>query len=333
MIFTEIAGHTREKEILEKALKSHRVAHAYLFSGPFGIGKRTLAVAFAMALNCSETEVGYCGLCRDCGAIESRNHENLIEVVPRDKDDVPSSSGIIRIDRIREVIKALHFTASAGRRVVILDDAHRLQHEAAHAMLKTLEEPPEGAVIILVTSMARSLLPTIVSRCQLLNFRPLTAGVIEEFLIKNNGLTPAEAATAARFSDGAISRAVTYSSSSALEKRIEVLQGLDSISRHGERRLLELAEKLSKDADLQEILEFMKIWCRDVAMSREGMDRLMVNIDLKDYIKAEAPLRSILETYALIEAARSAIAPPRYGNKRLALEVMLMGMMDTGALI
>ncbi|MFQ5427549.1 MAG: DNA polymerase III subunit delta' [Thermodesulfobacteriota bacterium] len=333
MIFSEIAGHRREKEILEKALLSHRVAHAYLFSGPPGTGKKTLAMAFARALNCTEAEAGYCGLCRDCAAIDKHSHENVMEVVPEDKDDVPSSSGVIKIARVREVIKALHFTTRAGRKVVIVDDAHRFQSQAANAMLKTLEEPPEGAVIILVSSMARSLLPTIVSRCQLLNFRPLKADVVEEFLVRTKGLTPVDAAAAARFSDGAISRAIKYSSSAALEKRREILENLANISDHGERRLLDYAEVLSKDPELQEILEFMKIWCRDVAMGREGLERLMVNSDLKGFIKSRAPLRAVLDTFEMIESARSAIGPPRYGNKRLAMEVMLMGMMDKGVLI
>lgn len=333
MIFTEIAGHKREKEILERALASNRVAHAYLFSGPPGVGKRTLAMAFARAMNCSEVEAGYCGVCRDCEAIDKGSHENVIEVIPLDKDDEPAKNGLIKIGRVREVIKALHFTAQAGRRLVIVDDAHRFAPEAANAMLKTLEEPPEGAVIILVSSMPRFLLPTIISRCQLLCFRPLAVEVIEEFLRAQKGLTAEEAGTAARLSDGAVTRALKYSSSAALEKRIEILEGLRKISRLGERELLNFAEALSKNAELAEILEFMKIWCRDVAVSREGMERFMVNSDLKDYMKAERPLRAVLDTYSIIESAMSAIAPPRYGNKRLAMEVMLLGMMDRGVLI
>jgi len=333
MIFTEITGHSREKEILERALDSRRVAHAYLFSGPPGIGKRTLAMAFARAMNCSESKLGYCGVCRDCSAIDSGNHENVIEVVPEDKDGEAMANGIIRIARIREVIKALHFRAQRGRRVVVIDDAHRFAPQAANAMLKTLEEPPEGAVIILVSSRARSLLPTIISRCQLLNFRPLSVDVIETFLLEQKGLNAQEAAAAARFSDGAIARAVKYSSSTARGKRTDVLEHLKGISQSGEKRLLDYAEALSKDSELDEVLEFLKIWCRDVAMSSQGMEGLMVNIDLKNYIRPESPLRAVLDSYAMIEAAGRAIAPPRYGNKRLALEVMLMGIAELDVLI
>ncbi len=332
MIFTEIAGHEREKEILERALTSRRVAHAYLFAGPPGIGKRTLAMAFARAMNCAETEPGYCGVCRDCSAMDSGNHENVIEVTPEDKDGEASKTGIIRISRIREVIKALHFRAQRGRRVVVIDDAHRLAPQAANALLKTLEEPPEGAVLILVSSTARSLLPTIVSRCQLLNFRPLSAEVIEEFLLQQKGLSATEAAAAARFSDGAIARAAKYSSGAAMKKRMEVLENLRTISQQGERALLDYAETLSKDSELTEVLEFLKIWCRDVAMSSQGLERLMVNVDLKNYINAERPLHSVLDSYAMIEAAGKAIAPPRYGNKRLAMEVMLMGIAELDVL-
>ncbi len=330
MIFSEIAGHGREKELLRRALESGRVAHAYLFSGPPGTGKRTLAMAFAKAMNCAEAELGYCGQCRDCAAVDSHNHQNVIEVAPVDKDGVPSSTGLIRIARVREVIAALRFSVQRGRRVVVIDEAHKFAPEAANAMLKTLEEPPSGAVIILVSSMARLLLPTIVSRCQRLNFRPLTVEAVKEFLIAKKGISPSTAAVWARFSEGSVTRALGCSSSTAMEKRAEILEGLCSVRSQGQRRLLALALELSKDPDLDEILEFLKTWCRDMALMSEGMDGLMVNGDLKSFMRSGVLLRPVLETYEKIEAARTAIAPPRYGNKLLAMEVLLMDMADSG---
>jgi len=333
MIFNDISGHGREKELLSRALESGRVAHAYLFAGPPGIGKRTLAMAFARAMNCAEVETGYCGQCRDCMAIESHNHQNVLEVVPEDKDGAPSSTGLIRIDRVREVIAALRFSVRRGRRVVVFDEAHTFKKEAANAILKTLEEPPEGTVIILVSSMARMLLPTIVSRCQRLNFRPLTTDEVKEFLISKKGVSPATAEVWAKFSDGAIARALVCSSSTAMEQRGVILEGLRSVAEQGERRLLAFAHELSKSPELDDILEFLKTWCRDIALVSEGMDRLVVNGDLKSFMKTGPSTRSVLETYEKIEAARAAMAPPRYGNKRLAMEVLLMDMAGDGVLI
>jgi len=333
MIFSEIAGHSREKELIGRALESGRVAHAYLFSGPPGIGKRTLAMAFAKAMNCAEADAGYCGHCRDCEAIDSGNHQNVMEVVPLDKDGLPSSSGLIKIGPVRDVIAALRFSVRKGRRVVIMDEAHRIQPQAANAMLKTLEEPPGGVVIILVSSMARLLLSTIVSRCQRLNFRPLPVEAVKEFLIEREGLSPATAGVWARFSDGSVTRALACSNSTAMERRVEVLKGLGSIRAQGERRLLDFAYELSKDSDIDDVLEFMKSWCRDMALAGEGMERLMVNSDLISFMKAGAPLSQLLDAYEKIEAARAAIAPPRYGNKLLAMEVLLMDMREAGVLI
>jgi len=332
MIFSEIAGHDREKELLERAIESGRVAHAYLFSGPSGIGKRTLAMAFAKAMNCAETEVGYCGHCRDCLAIESRNHGNVIEARPLDKDGAPSSTGLIKIDRVREIIADLRFSVRRGRRVVIIDEPHTFKKEAANAILKTLEEPPQGTVIILVSSMTRLLLPTIVSRCQRLNFRPLSVEAVREFLISQRGVSPETAAIWARFSQGSLTRALMCSDSAAMEKRAEILEKLRSIGPRGERRLLAFAYELSKDPDLDDVLEFMKTWYRDMALVREGMDRFVVNEDLVSFMKTGPRLRSILMAYEKIEAARAAIAPPRNGNKQLAMEVLLMDMSDSGVI-
>jgi len=332
MIFSEIAGHDREKELLEGALLSGRVAHAYLFSGPSGVGKRTLAMAFAKAMNCAVAEAGYCGQCHDCRAIENSNHENVIEVEPLDKDDVPSSTGLIKIDRVREIIAALRFSARRGRRVVIIDEAHRFKKEAANAILKTLEEPPTGAVIILISSMARLLLPTIVSRCQRLNFRPLSVDAVRDFLISKKGVSPETAAIWARFSQGSLTRALMCSDSAAMEKRSDILEKLCSIGPKGERRLLALAKELSDDPDLDDVLEFMKTWCRDMALMREGMEKFIVNKDLLSFMKTGQRLGPILTAYEKIESARTAIAPPRYVNKQLAMEVLLMEMADSGVI-
>lgn len=101
MIFSDIAGHAREKELLERAMDAGRVPHAYLFAGPPGIGKRTLAMAFAKAMNCASPGPGYCGACRDCLAMDEGNHENVIEAVPVDRDGAPSATGLIRITRVQ----------------------------------------------------------------------------------------------------------------------------------------------------------------------------------------------------------------------------------------
>jgi len=185
-------------------------------------------------------------------------------------------------------------------------------------------------VIILVTSMARLLLPTIISRCQILNFRPLGAAEVEEFLVRERGVDPEDAALWARFSEGSIARALSFEDSKALEKRQEIMEGMRAAAGGGEKALLDMAYDLSKEADLDGILEFLKSWCRDLAVSGQGMEHLMVNKDLEDFAVAGPPLDVALGMYEKIEAARAAIAPPRYANKQLAMETLLMDMAEAG---
>lgn len=326
MSFSRILGHTREIEILQGASSSGHVAHAFVFSGPDGIGKKLVARAFAEALNCSSGRGDACGACADCSMMESSVHPNLIEVYPVDKDGEKDLDGLIRISQIREVQNALRYRVERGMKVVIVEDAHRLVPAAANAFLKTLEEPPPGSLIILVTSKASELLPTIASRCQRLNFRPLPEEVVKGFLIERKGLTPHEAGAVARLSGGSISKAAAFIDDGSLQKRRDVIQRLSTIGPGDTAEALKFAEELSKMDGLDELLEFMKSWYRDRIVASEGSPHLIANNDMERHLKDAGigEFNRMCSAFWAVEEARKAIAPPRYANKQLTLEVLIL---------
>ncbi len=330
MVFRDILGHTKEIEALGKAIANRRVAHSYLFSGISGIGKGCVARAFAGALNCAEGSG--CDECEDCRLIEAGSHPNLVEVWPTDKDDERAKNGLIRIVKIRELQGAIKYKVDRGKKVVIIEDADRLVPAAANAFLKTLEEPPADSVIILISSKASSLLPTILSRCQRINFGPLAEQSIRDYLVDTMALSPDLAASAAQASSGALGAAIEYAESGLWEKRATIAGYLKAVKRGDGAKLLKLAEELAKRDDLTEVLESMKLWCRDRLVTEAGTPALAIDNANKEALRSGAGAEALLDAFSMIERTRNDVTPPRYGNKQLAMEVLLMRIAENGVL-
>lgn len=334
MSFRDIKGHDREIGILKAAVSLGRVAHALLFAGPDGLGKKKTALALAKALNCSDYADDSCGVCDDCVRMEGGTHQNLVTVWPIDKpldkdgerDDV---GGLIRIDQVRDVLNAVRFKVESGRRVVIVEAAERFMPQAANAFLKTLEEPPAGSIIILLTSRVSDLLPTILSRCQRINFRPLDAGTLSEIIALRFGCAPEEAGTIARLSGGSLSRATALVSEGADAKRREIGERLSSLKYGDLAGAMKMAEELSKRDDLGEALELMKGWYRDAIVVAEGAPELAVNSDMVAGLQGrDMGFDRLWRAFSVIERARRDITAPRNANKQLAMEVMMLGIIN-----
>lgn len=332
MSFKDISGNTKAIGILKNSLKSGRVAHSLLFAGPEGVGKRLTSLAFAKALNCVNASAtsfdDSCGHCPDCARIDSGTHPNIIFIQPLDKDGEATAAGIIRIESIREAQGALKYRVERGKKVIIVDGAEKMQVGAANAFLKTLEEPPADSIIILISSNASELLPTILSRCQRINFRPLEADSVADCLVKEKGVTPEEAATIARLAGGSVSRAIRFTAEGVYDKRKDVIERIASLGPGDTYGALKLAEDLSKRDDIEEVLEFMKTWYRDRAVYGAGNPELAVNADLTGYLEnyIGSDISGIIEAVSMIERARRDIMPPRYANKQLTMEVLLLGL-------
>jgi DNA polymerase-3 subunit gamma/tau len=165
--FSEIVGQEHIKRLLKNALEKRRISHAYIFAGPRGTGKTTTARIIAKSLNCEKNQYGEpCNECVSCKAIDSGSHLDVIEL------DAASNRGIDEVRRIRD---GVNFTPVMGKyKVYIIDEVHMLTKEAFNALLKTLEEPPEHVVFILATTNPEKIPPTIISRCQVLEFRNIS---------------------------------------------------------------------------------------------------------------------------------------------------------------
>jgi DNA polymerase-3 subunit delta' len=196
MALRDVIGHRRQLSLLRKILAGGGAGTAYLFAGPRGVGKMTAALEFARALLCSRGGEDACGRCESCRFAGGGAHPDLLTVTPEEKKKN------IRIEQVRDAQGFLHLKAAAGRRkVVVFDPAERLTLSAVNAMLKTLEEPPPGGLIILVSSNVGALPPTVISRCRKVNFGFLRDEEVAEVLEKK-GWNSEEAAAAANLAEG-----------------------------------------------------------------------------------------------------------------------------------
>src|SRR4030042_2469284 len=200
-----VIGHPRAVELLDNSLKRERLSHAYLFVGPAHVGKMTLAVSLAQALNC-EAEDPPCGECQACRRIEAGKHADVQVIgLTYDRNAAGRLRTEISIDQIRELQHTASLPPYEGRKkVFIIDGAECLNMEAANCLLKTLEEPPSYVLLILLAVNDRVLLPTIVSRCQRIELGPLSCDLVERTLIEREGIAPEKARVLARLCGGGI---------------------------------------------------------------------------------------------------------------------------------
>jgi DNA polymerase-3 subunit delta' len=277
-----IIGHANALAALQRALGSERPPHAWLFCGPEGVGKETVALEFAAALNCtSEAGPKPCGECRACRDTLAGRHPDVEVVAPggmcdesEHKDHADSRD--LRICQVRRLERLLSLSPyAATRRVAIVDAADTLRAEAANAFLKTLEEPPAGSVIILLAEREERLPETVLSRCQRLAFRPIERETIVEVLIER-GAEPDEAVTIAAASGGRLGWALqAFEDHSLLEERAMMLDEALRLAHAGRaERFAWAGEAASRQAGVRERymreLTIWENWWRDVLLYGAG---------------------------------------------------------------
>jgi DNA polymerase-3 subunit delta' len=318
----KIYGHEWAIDLLLNGLAKGRVSHATLIIGPPNIGKTTVACVFAQALNCANSQPMPCGECLACQKVVSGNHPDVRIL------DAPDQS--LRIDEVRNLQRELALSPHEGRwRVAVLSDFERATLEAANALLKTLEEPPAQVALVLTATEADVLLPTIVSRCQVLSLRPLSIPSVKEALMSHWGAHPAQAEVLACLSGGRLGWAVrALQDESLLARRSEHLDNLASLMSKGRVERLAYASELSRDAlVVREVLAVWLGWWRDVLLLSSGSQVALTNVDRRAMLVQQAGQVTIRQAQRMVAQLCAAIKNlDRNVNVRLALEVLLLSL-------
>ncbi len=321
MSFGTIIGHERPITILKRALANKTLAHAYLFSGAAGIGKKMTARALATAVNCPTPDGnGGCGECPSCRKVASGGHPD-VHVVSSDGDE-------IKIDQIRQVQADLSLKPFEGvKKTLIIDGAELMNLASANAFLKTLEEPPGDVLIVLITSMPQSLLPTIRSRCQEIRFLPLSRLTLTRALMRLRGLAEEDARFLAALAQGSTGLALDMNVEQEKAEREELLSLWSGLGEMSPVDVLARSEALSKERDrLERLLDTGVEWLRDALVFHEtGDEKLLVYGHGKDVYRQwgdRVPLQRMLADMELFTASRALLE--RRVSAQLVAENLLL---------
>lgn len=323
MTYTGILGHERQKAILKRAQSSGRLAHAYLFEGPEGVGKRLVALALARSLFCV-TKNG-CGECPACRKVDHQNHPDL--------HIVEADGNTIKIEQIRALQKELSFRPLEGeRKICVIEAAEKMNASSGNALLKTLEEPSGHALLILLTSRPDAVLPTIRSRCQRLPFSRLPTAIIRRALAEADAGNEAHAHILATLSDGSFHKALGRDRDLYLERRKTILKAVTALSHGSYLPLFELAAELAEEKErLSEILDILRAFYRDLLLCQHGWpEDDLVNRDLIEKVRRIAAQESPQTLLRKIEAINAAYFHlERNVNGQLIFDVLLMRLTAT----
>jgi len=289
MAFKDILGNSRVKKILRKALQKNKVPNSMLFCGPRGIGKRDMALVLAKAMNCERKKDDACEVCPSCKAINAGNFPDVIEISP-EKD-------VVKIDQMRILRKIAYLKPMKGRkRVFIVAEAEKMKEEAANSLLKILEEPPLFSYIILIAHNPFLIISTIKSRCQILNFSPVSKEDIGKILMKK-GYEEKKARIISLLVHGNLKHALSLEWEEVQDRRKQAWELFLSLFGKGKVAFFLRDYAFSPGTFVREewgqILEILSSLCRDSILIKEKSDlRLLMNPDYEEKIRKEETMLS-----------------------------------------
>jgi DNA polymerase-3 subunit delta' len=318
MPLAQIRGQAASIDLISRALQSNRLPSAWLFVGPPSVGKRLTALLIAQTLNCRTYQgIDACGQCDPCRQIEVGNFADVELIEPSGQN--------IRMEQIQEALRWMQYRPERGHyRVLILDEADRMNRESANAFLKTLEEPPPQTTIILLTTSPMLLLETILSRCQQIRFQPLSQMILKDLLAEKTELANDDRNWLAKQGMGSVRL--------DLVKDVQDLRELRSqwglwIQRIGATEMIEILPRCqewssAKDLTWERLLDWLETWLRDLAWLLHELPEIeLLNQDQLPTLRKclqHYNSESVLVLYEAVLEARHNIA--RNANKTLQLE-------------
>ena len=302
--FSEIVGHEQIIEHLQNAIEADKVSHAYILNGPDKAGKMMIAKAFAQTLQCEKGGIEPCMECHSCKQAMSGNQPDIIYV----RHEKPNT---ISVDDIRTQINndIVVKPYSSKRKIYIVDEAEKMNQQAQNALLKTIEEPPAYAVLLLLTTNADTFLPTILSRCVRLNLKAVRDEKIKDFLMKKHQLPDYQADVCVAFAQGNVGKAIQLASSDSFNElktaALQLLKRLDDIELY---EMTEAVKQISEyKLEINDYFDLMMIWYRDILYFKATNDvnRLVFKDEVYD-IKKQAAKSSYQGIETIIEALEKA---------------------------
>ncbi len=320
--FSSIIGHEQIKEHLQNAISMNKVSHAYIFNGPDKSGKMSLAKSFAMALQCEQQSTEGCMKCHSCKQALSGNQPDIIYLT----HEKPNT---ISVDDIRKQIKSdIQIKPYASPyKIYIIDEAEKMNQQAQNALLKTIEEPPAYVVILLLTNNADTFLPTILSRCIILNLKMVPSDIIRNYLMEEYQVPDYKADVCAAFSQGNVGKAIQLASSEDFnEIKNSALQLLKRIKDIELYEMIEAIKQISKyKLEINDYFDLMLIWYRDVLLYKATSDaNSLIFRDEVHNIKKQASKSSYEGLESIIKALdKVKIRLNANVNFELAMELLL----------
>ena len=323
--FKDVVGHKNIIKYISSAVQADAVSHAYILNGERGSGKRLLANLFAMSLQCQNREEDgeACGTCQSCKQAQNGNQPDIIKVT----HEKPNT---ISVDDIRTqvnndiVIKPY----SSKYKIYIIPEADLMSAQAQNALLKTIEEPPEYAVIMLLTENAEALLPTIRSRCVMMKLRNIKDQLVKKYLMEQMEIPDYKADVCVAFAQGNMGKAIMLATSEYFnEIKEEVVHLLRNIDEMNVSELMDAVKKcMTYKMEINDYLDMIAIWYRDVLIYKatKNVDRVVFSDQLR-YIKARASKSSYEGIENILDAIEKAKARLKANvNFELTMELLLL---------
>ena len=308
MAFKDIPGNERIKKTLRIALERSRVPNSLLFCGPEGVGKKTTSLVLAKALNCERKKDDSCDECANCLAIDNHRFPDVMEIT--------AEREVIKISQMRFLKQIAYLRPmTKGKRVFVVEEADKMNDEAANSLLKILEEPPLFTHIILLTSNPYLILPTIRSRCRILNFLPVSNPEIERLLLER-GFPEDRAKIVSLVARGNLDKALSLEWEEVQKRKrdtwglfLALLQGRGA---SGVLRKLSTAQRSAVREELEQLLELLSSFGRDVVLLKEGgKTRYLLNPDFENELREAEKLLGLertLEGLAQIDFATAGLS-------------------------